>query len=459
LTGASEEVRRWKAVCETPLKSISEIEGQNRLEDIQPMKKIFQSLAFGALVTAFALPALALNHGAASMTVMDIAAQEAQAQDQAKADLYKKFTDNRKTNPTVAYDAAKEYMQKYGSDNDQYVQYLQKWIASYEKGARALNLNKLIYTDKNYAEAFSTGKQVVSEDPDNLKALIDLGFAGYSAAAATKADTYNADAIGYARRAIQLIESGKAPDDWKPFKGKDDTLAYLYYAIGVMNFKNNPAESIPAFIKATQFESDLKKNAASTYYLLATSYEAGPYKTMSTDFTARFQGKPETDESKLALANLNQVIDRIIDAYARAVAAAGTDPKNAQNKTDWMKRLTELYKFRHDNSDAGLNAYVAAISTTPLPPPPTPITTLPTTPSTTGTGDGASTGGTTTPPSGTAPAQPSKPATTTPAQPGNRTAPASTTAKPTPPTATVKPATTAKPSATAKPKTAHGRRP
>jgi hypothetical protein len=175
---------------------------------------------------------------------------------------------------------------------------------------------------------------------------------------------------------------------------------------------------------------------ALTYYLLATSYEAGPYKTMSDNFTARFQGKPETDESKLALANLNQVIDRIIDAYARAINAAGSDPKNAQNKIDWTKRMTDLYKFRHDNSDAGLAAYVAGINSTPLPPPPTPITTLPaSSPSPApgaGTGNGAGDGAST----GTTPAQPSKPATTT------------------------TPSTTTKPTATiAKPKAAHARRP
>jgi hypothetical protein len=456
LTSASDELRRWKAVCE-PSKELNEIEGQNRLEDIRPMKKIFQSLAFGALVTAFALPALALDNSAANVAAA-VTAQEAQAQDQAKADLYKKFTDNRKTNPTVAYDAAKEYLQKYSSDNDQYVQYLQKWIASYEKGARQLKLTKLIYTDKNYGEAFSTGKQVLADDPDYLKGLIDLGFAGYTATTATKADTYNAESIGYARRAIQLIESGKVPDvpgdnKWDPFKNKDDALAYLYYAIGVMNFKNNPADSIPAFIKATQFDSDLKKSSALTYSALASSYEAGPYKSMSDDFKARFQGKPETDESKLALANLNQVIDRIIDAYARAIAAAGNDPKNAQNKSDWMKRVTDLYKFRHENSDAGLAAYLAGINSTPLPPPPTPITTLPTTtPATNGTGNGASTGtatpGATTPTS--TPAQPGRPATTTtPVQPANRTAPASTTARPT---------VSTRPATTTKPKTAHVRR-
>jgi tetratricopeptide (TPR) repeat protein len=415
------------------------------------MKKILQSLALGALVTTFTLPALALGH---SVSPVAATTQDTQAQDPAKAELYKKFTDNRKTNQPVAYEAAKEYLGKYTED-DQYTQYLKKWVASYEKSARALKLNQLIYTDKNYGEAFSTGKQVIADDPANLKALIDLGYAGYSAAATTKADTYNAEAMNYARQAIQQIESGKAPDTWAPFKGKDDTLAYLYYTLGYLNLKSNPSEAVAPFIRSVEFESDIKKNA-STYYFVAAAYDTGMYNKMSEDYRTRFANKPASPEQELALANLNQVIDRTIDAYARAIATAGTDPKNKDIKDLSMKRLTDLYKFRHDNSEAGLNEFVTGITAKPLPPVPTPITTLPTpapspTPGT-GTGSGSGVGAST----GTTPAQPGKPAATTPAQPGNRTTPASTTAKPAPPTANAKPVA---PVAKAKPKTAHARRP
>jgi hypothetical protein len=53
----------------------------------------------------------------------------------------------------------------------------------------------------------------------------------------------------------------------------------------------------------------------------------------------------------------------MIDAYARAVALAGTSPA----KTQWMAQLTNFWKFRHDNSDAGLNEYIAGVLKTPLP--------------------------------------------------------------------------------------------
>src|SRR5207245_10140519 len=103
------------------------------------------------------------------------------------------------------------------------------------------------------------------------------------------------------------------------------------------------------------------------YDVQAAAYETGPYARLSADYQKNFAGKEETPESRQALGKLNEVIDRTIDAYARAVAAAGNDPKNRQNKTNWLNRLTVLYKFRHDGSDAGLNELIAGVMSKPLP--------------------------------------------------------------------------------------------
>lgn len=287
--------------------------------------------------------------------------------DQAKIDVYKRFTENRTTNAAVAYQAAKDYLQKYPKDKDQYTQYLQKWVVAYERDERKSRLPQLVYTEKSYGEAFALGKQILGEEPDYLKALIDLGYAGYLASTA-KNESFNGDALGYARKAIQLIEAGKAPESWAPFKSKDDGLAYLYYTVGFLNLKAAPNEAIEPLLKAVQFESDIKKTASS-YYLLAAAYEAGPFAKMSADYKKNFEGKAETPESKQALAKLNEVIDRTIDAYARAVASAGNDPKNEQNKTTWKNRLTVLYKFRHEDSEAGLSELMSSVLSKPLPGP------------------------------------------------------------------------------------------
>ena len=320
------------------------------------MKLLAKRLALAAFL-ALSLVAI----GARSMAV----AQE--TDDPVKIEIYKRFVDNRLSRPGIAYQAARDYLQKYAKDKDQYVDYLTKWVMFYERDERKRNLPNLI-NEKNFAEAFSTGAKILADEPNYLRAQIDLGYAGYLAASA-KNEAYNADSLRYAHSAIQAIESGKAPAEWAPFKGKDDTLAYLNYAVGYLTLKTNPDQAIDALLKAAQYESDIKKTP-STYYFLAVAYESGPYKTLSTSYQTMYAGKPETAESKAALEKLNGVMDRIIDAYARAIAAAGTDPKTEQSRKEWLAQLTNYYKFRHGGSDAGINEFIAAAMQKPLPPKP-----------------------------------------------------------------------------------------
>lgn len=286
--------------------------------------------------------------------------------DPVKIEIYKRFVDNRLPNPTLAYQAARDYLTKYTKDKDQYTDYLTKWVAAYERDERKRKLPGLI-NEKNYSEAYATGAKILSEEPDNLRAQIDLGYAGYLAASA-KNETYNTTALGYAKKAIQAIESGKTTD-WAPFKGKDDTLAYLNYAVGFLTLKTNPNEALDALLKAAQYESDIKKTP-STYYFLAVAYEQGQYQPQATAYQEKFANKPETPESKAALEKLNVVMDRLIDAYARAIAAAGTDPKTEASRKEWLTQLTTYYKFRHNNSDAGMTEFIQGALAKPLPPKP-----------------------------------------------------------------------------------------
>ena len=287
--------------------------------------------------------------------------------DPVKIEIYKRFYDNAKTNPNAAYPAARDYLAKYSKDKDQYVDYIQKWIVVYERDERKRNLPGLI-NEKKFAEAYATGAKILADEPGYLRAQIDLGYAGYIAASA-KNDSFNTTALDYARKAIQAIESGKQPTEWAPFKGKDDTLAYLNYAVGYLILKTDPDNSINSLLRAAQYDSEIKKTP-STYYFLAAAYESGPYKTLSTAYQEKYAGKPETPESKAALEKLNAVMDRIVDAYARAIAAAGTDPKTEQSRKEWTAAMANYYKFRHDGSDVGMTEFINAALQKPLPPKP-----------------------------------------------------------------------------------------
>jgi tetratricopeptide (TPR) repeat protein len=323
---------------------------------------------FGSRLAVATLLALALvTFGSRQTTVFAQAQVGPETDDTAKIAIYKRFVDNRIPNPAAAYQAARDYLQKYQKDKDQYVDYLQKWVLAFESEERKNSLPGLI-NQKNWADAFATGAKILADEPNNLRVQIDLGYAGYLAASA-KNEQFNTTALNYARKAIQQIDAGKAPAEWAPFKGKDDTLAYLHYAVGFLTLKTDPSQAIDSLLKAAQLDSDIKKTP-STYYFLAVAYESGPYKTLSTEYQTKYANKPETPESKAALEKLNVVMDRIIDAYARAIAAAGTDPKTQQNRTDWTAKLSSYYKFRHEGSDAGMNEFIAAALQKPLPPKP-----------------------------------------------------------------------------------------
>ena len=287
--------------------------------------------------------------------------------DPVKIEIYKRFVDNRIQNPVAAYQAARDYLTKYNKDKDQYTDYLSKWMAAYERDERKRNL-PIFINEKKFTEAYSTGAKILSDEPNYLRAQIDLGYAGYLAASA-KNEQFNSTSLDYARAAIQAIEAGKTPSEWAPFKGKDDTLAYLNYAVGYLTLKTAPDQSIDSLIKAAQYESDIKRTP-STYYFLAVAYESGPYKTLSAAYQKDFADKPETPASKAALEKLGVVMDRIVDSYARAIAAAGTDAKTQQSRNEWLTQMTTYYKFRHNNSDTGLTEYIASALQKPLPPKP-----------------------------------------------------------------------------------------
>jgi hypothetical protein len=258
---------------------------------------------------------------------------------------------------------------------------------------------------------------MLAKNPENLKVLVALGTNGYLVA---NNPQLSPKALEYANKALQLIDGGKSLDNWAPLTGKEAALAYLNFTIGTLTVEKDPSNALKNLIKAAQFETPLKKSPY-TYAYIAAAYETGPYAKQSEQYKAMYGGKDETPESKLALANINQLVDRMIDGYARAVALAGTDANLAKAKTGWMESLTQWYKYLHNNSDTGMTEYIASVVTKPLPPEPPTLTSLPPTaaPAATpaGTSGAAPTNGngtsSTTAPTGTT--QPASKASTTPA--------------------------------------------
>ena len=346
------------------------------------MKRTIKYLALAAALTVFAVPALA---------------QKQECTDENKTKWYQTFLDNRKGDQKVAYDAAKLYLDNCPADpNDAQAKYMrEKFVEPYEALQKQAGTGKQFeaaIASKNYAEQIKIGKEILAKDPENAPVNIVMGVAGLYDANVLP------DSAAAAKKAISLIEAGKP---FAPIASKDQALGYLNWVVAKSIAKSDPNTAITHFIKAARYEGDPKKNPV-LYNELAAAYGEGPVAKLTADYQA-FVGKPESNESKLVKANLNQAIDRQIDAFARAAAYS----TNAADKAAIMEVLTGLYKDRNANTD-GLNDLVAHVIEKPVPDVPTPITTLPaattSTPATNGGTNGSTNG--TTPAASTAPKKP-----------------------------------------------------
>ena len=281
---------------------------------------------------------------------------------QAQADLYERWRSNVNSNQQTAFEAGREYLSKYPTDS--YAAYVRPWVAAYERESRKREFARL-FKMQQFAEAFRVGREVLAEEPEHLKTLTHLAYAGYLAAG--KGDeAHSADALGYARRAVALIDAGARAADWQPFADRSDALGYLHFIVGELTLKSDPEEAARLFRKAVTYETSVKHTPV-LYSRLAAAYVVGRYDPLSKDYQTRFAGKEPDDESRAALEKIYGVVDLIADAYARAVALSGTDPKYAEARQRWAGELTRFYKFRHNDSADGLEAFVAGVTSKPLP--------------------------------------------------------------------------------------------
>ena len=346
------------------------------------MKKLIRFLVFTALVTAFALPAMAQN-----TTTSTPAAATTQDDQEAKTNLYNKFRDNLKTNPSVAYEAGKEYLAKYEATDgpsDQYIAYIKKWVASYDKIAgRNLIIQQI--NETKYAEVFPAAKRYLTDNPKDLGLLFELSKAISSDLPTVGGNAaLTPDATDFVRRTLQMIQAGETFEPGKPIQNKEEIIGGLSYTLGFLLRESQPTEAANYLIVAAQSPGPSQKDPY-TYFFLASAYEASEYAKLRSDFEANCKTDEQLKSAQCTdlTAKVNNVLDRVIDGYARAVAYSKSSPQAAQYeqaRTAWMGRLTEFYKYRNNGDASGLDALIAGVTAKPLPRPGQ-ATTPPTTPS------------------------------------------------------------------------------
>jgi hypothetical protein len=282
----------------------------------------------------------------------------------AKEDYFKEIQTLSNTNKSEdmdkAYQLSKEFVAAYPKENTNYAKQVKDFIKRYRVKLffKANDNNKI-------AEAFTIGKEVLAEDPDQTEVLFNLAYSGYKDFVTTQKPTYTADSIAYAQKTLQLFESGIFPTTFNPFKDKQDTIAFMYFVIGNLSLTNDFKAAATNIYKATLYESTIK-NAPQPYALIANYYE-DIYQKLSTELSKKVAAKTLSDaELKTENEKVEKVIDLMLDAYARALKRA--EATNDPDKATFKSRLTQVYQFRK-KTEAGLEAFITYINNTAMPDP------------------------------------------------------------------------------------------
>ncbi len=332
------------------------------------------------------------------------------AQERTREIVYGEFTSNYQSKEVaklqVALNAAKEYVEKFNTPDDEaQVTYFKNDAIPYlegeikKQGAAKLakdesdkwfallgNIEKANKA-KNWAEVMSYGKQALNTQfqyldqgyltsdltkSQKLDIAIILGVMGFDRAF-EKNDTFNNDAITYLKQAIQQIEAGQTSKNFGllgyELKDKENALGLLNYYIGYISHyrQKKEAEAIPYFYKASQYKSAAKdfaaiyENIGDTYYdKVAELDKKRIEKTTALE-------KEQNEETKLALvaeikgiyAEQKGYAERGIEAYSKAMKAAEADSKSSQQYKDSLRKtLEQLYQFRFPDKKDGLQIYI-----------------------------------------------------------------------------------------------------
>jgi hypothetical protein len=289
-----------------------------------------------------------------------------QERDAEKDALYSAFSGHKRV-PTaekqrLAYEAAREYLRLFRADKDPELADVQKFVADYEKVMREQDLFKS-YKAKHYDDTFKLGRLILEHEPENFFVLGVMAEAGLENAQAGKTNS-NAETIDYLKRAIKLLEGNNVTKP-NPFDTVEFAKGFLNAGLGSLLKDQSPAEAAVAFLNAARSDSPFRTDPI-IYHRFGVAILKGEFAQVSAEYNQKFANKEASPEQRAMMDRLQKLIERVIDAYARAVALSKS-PQQQEARAKILEQLTAVYKNFHNNSDAGLNELISTVLSKPMP--------------------------------------------------------------------------------------------
>ena len=199
-------------------------------------------------------------------------------------------------------------------------------------------------------DAFNFGGGILGKQPDNLAVLSTLALAG-TEEARKQNSKYATQALQYGLKAIELIEANKKPANMDDayWAYHQSLLPRLYLAMGALAIATRkPADARPRLEKAIQ----LNPGEPSAYVLLGELID-DEYRAAAEAYQAMSEGP----EKQAALKKATDLMDKVIDLYARALGGASGKPEYKTMYDQVLELITPYYRYRY-KSTTGLQTLI-----------------------------------------------------------------------------------------------------
>ncbi len=241
-------------------------------------------------------------------------------------------------------------------DSDQKIALAQQYQAIFKEPAEQEFIMPVLIDGlagaKRFDDAFSDGAAFLKQNPDSLYVLVQLVAIG-TEQAKQKNPNFVTQSLQYGGHAIELVEADKRPadmDDAGWTKYRSTGLPSLYQSLGLLNLvKGDRAAAKARLTKAATLAPSDPFN-----HLLLTGILNDEYQEAAKRYQGIANGPAKDEELKKVLATLDQVID----SYAHTIALAEGNERLAAVRTQYLGDLEAYYKYRHNNSTAGMQELI-----------------------------------------------------------------------------------------------------
>jgi hypothetical protein len=201
-------------------------------------------------------------------------------------------------------------------------------------------------------EAFKAGAPYLEKNPEDVATLAQLSLVGIDQAKRGNAK-FVQPSIVYGKKAIELIEADKKPEDfdataWEDYK--KNWLPQIYVAVGVASYLTGNKEDAKA-----RFEKSTALSATDPMgFIMLGTLANEEYQGLAERYKTLMAGAAKDETLKRANAKL----DEVIDLYAHAIGLMTGDARYQSLHDAIMGDLKTYYMHRHNNSDAGLQELI-----------------------------------------------------------------------------------------------------